>query len=75
MSMDPNKWIDFSGLSLDTQKRIESLYPYIKLDLCQFQDKDSGVFMRQGNSVKVEKLLDPSQPGIESVAYSKTRRQ
>ena len=59
MSMDPTKWITFDKLTADAQKRIETLYPYLKLDNCQFQEKPSGVFTRQGNSVKIEKLLDP----------------
>ena len=59
MSMDPTKWISFDKVSPDAQKRIETLYPYLKLDNCQFQEKPSGVFIRQGNSVKIEKLLDP----------------
>ena len=59
MSMDPTKWIDFDQLSAEARGRIETLYPYLKVDHCQFQEKDSGVFMRQANSVKIEKLLDP----------------
>lgn len=59
MSMDPTKWISFDKVSAEAQKRIETLYPYLKFDNCQFQEKHSGVFMRQGNSVKIEKLLDP----------------
>jgi hypothetical protein len=61
MSMDPNKWISFDKLSLDARQRIETIYPYLKLEHCVFQEKTSGVFMKQANSVKIEKLLDPQQ--------------
>lgn len=61
MSMDPNKWIAFDKLSLGARQRIETIYPYLKLEQCVFQEKPSGVFMKQGNSVKIEKLLDPTQ--------------
>ena len=61
MSMDPTKWIDFSQLSSGVQKKIETVYPYLKIDQCVFQEKPSGVFMKQGNSVKIEKLLDPQR--------------
>ena len=64
MSMDPSKWIPFDQLSSQTKERVETIYPYLKLDQCVFQDKDSGVFMKQVNSVKIEKLLDPeNMPG------------
>jgi hypothetical protein len=59
--MDPNKWIAFDKLSLDARQRIETIYPYLKLEHCVFQEKASGVFMKQANSVKIEKLLDPTQ--------------
>ena len=59
MSMDPTKWIGFNQLSSGVQKKIETVYPYLKIDQCVFQEKTSGVFMKQGNSVKIEKLLDP----------------
>jgi hypothetical protein len=59
MSMDPTKWIEFEMLTADARKRIETLYPYLKIDNCVFQEKSSGVFMKQNNSVKIEKLLDP----------------
>ncbi len=59
MSMDPSKWIDFDQLSAEARGRIETLYPYLKVDQCLFQEKSSGVFMKQVNSVKIEKLLDP----------------
>jgi len=58
MSMDPTKWIGFAQLSTDVKTRIETVYPYLKIEQCVFQEKDSGVFMKQGNSVKIEKLLD-----------------
>lgn len=60
MSMDPSKWVGFQDLTGETQTRVETTYPYLKTDLCQFQEKNSGVFMRQGNGVKIEKLLDPT---------------
>ena len=59
MSMDPTKWVEFDKLSERTQQRIQTVYPYLKLDHCVFQDKHSGVFMKQTNNVKIEKLLDP----------------
>ena len=59
MSMDPSKWIPFEKLSDRTKERITTAYPYLKLDHCVFQDKVSGVFMKQTNNVKIEKLLDP----------------
>ena len=58
MSMDPSKWIPFDKLSNRTKERIETVYPYLKLEQCVFQDKDSGVFMKAINNVKIEKLLD-----------------
>jgi len=61
MSMDPSKWIAFDKLSLGARQRIETIYPYLKLEQCLFQEKPSGVFMKQANSVKIEKLLDPTQ--------------
>ncbi|MDH4248298.1 MAG: hypothetical protein OEW39_10820, partial [Deltaproteobacteria bacterium] len=42
-----------------TKERITTAYPYLKLDHSVFQDKASGVFMKQTNNVKIEKLLDP----------------
>ena len=63
MSMDPTKWIEFNQLSAGVQKKIETVYPYLKIDQCVFQEKSSGVFMKQGNSVKIEKLLDPQGGG------------
>lgn len=59
MSMDPSQWISFETLTPDTRGRIETIYPYLKLDQCLFQDKISGVFMKAINNVKIEKLLDP----------------
>ena len=61
MSMDPSKWITFETLSQDTREQIETIYPYLKLDQCLFQDKASGVFMKAINNVKIEKLLDPER--------------
>lgn len=64
MSMDPSKWTAFDQLSSKTQERIVVSYPYLKFDQSVFQDKESGVFMKQMNSVKIEKLLDPeNMPG------------
>ena len=63
MSMDPKKWVPYEQLTADARKRIEELYPYLKTEQCLFQEKDSGVFMRHSNGVKVEKLLDePNLP-------------
>lgn len=59
MSMDPSKWIPFEKLSERTRERIQQVYPYLKLDHYVYQDKHSGVFMKQHNNVKIEKLLDP----------------
>jgi hypothetical protein len=59
MSMDPSKWIAFANLTQPNRQRIETLYPYLKVEQCVFQEKASGVFVKQGNSVKIEKLLDP----------------
>ena len=73
MSMDPTKWISFDKLSSDARTRIEQFYPYLKLENCQFQEKHSGVFMRQGNGVKIEKLLDPPGYGRRSVSPAATR--
>jgi hypothetical protein len=61
MSMDPSKWIAFDKLTQGAKQRIETIYPYLKLEHCLFQEKHSGVFMKQANSVKIEKLLDPQQ--------------
>lgn len=61
MSMDPSKWISFDTLSTGTRERIETIYPYLKLEQCLFQEKASGVFMKAINNVKIEKLLDPEK--------------
>ena len=61
MSMDPSKWINFEKLTNSAREKVENIYPYLKVDQCMFQEKESGVFMKQGNSVKIEKLLDPTQ--------------
>ena len=63
MSMDPAKWIHFQKLSLEAQTRLQTAYPYLRLEEGQFQEKDSGVFFRQSRGRKTEKLLDP--PGYE----------
>jgi len=73
MSMDPTKWIDFEQLSAEARGRIETLYPYLKVDQCQFQEKESGVFMKQPNSVKTEKLLDPLSMMQRTVKETATR--
>lgn len=72
MSMDPSKWITFEELTPDTRGRIETIYPYLKLDQCLFQDKISGVFMKAINNVKIEKLLDPESTRAR-VAQSESR--
>jgi hypothetical protein len=66
MSMDPHKWITFDKLSPSARQRIEAIYPYLKVEQCQFQEKTSGVFMKQGNSVKIEKLLDPARTPLKA---------
>ena len=66
MSMDPSKWISFDQLPSDVRDRIETVYPYLKIDQCMFQAKDSGVFMKQSNSVKIEKLLNPKRDDVNS---------
>ena len=68
MSMDPSKWIPFENLSQGTKSRIETIYPYLKLEQCLFQDKGSGVFMKATNNVKIEKLLNPEK--METMAVS-----
>ncbi|MEE8396421.1 MAG: hypothetical protein V3S29_10240 [bacterium] len=73
MSMDPSKWIDFESLSGNARERIETVYPYLKIDQCMFQEKDSGVFMKLGNGVKIEKLLDPPAENPEPAAASGAR--
>lgn len=60
MSTDPHRWVEFGELSDNARERIKTIYPYLKIEHCQFQEKPSGVFMKQANSVKVEKLLDPT---------------
>ena len=59
MSLDPTKWVLYENLSGDARQRIEGLYPYLKLEQSQFQEKQSGVFIRHTNTGKVEKLLEP----------------
>ncbi|HKJ00175.1 MAG TPA: hypothetical protein VKB51_16985 [bacterium] len=64
MSMDPTKWVPYDRLTERTRERIQQYYPYLKLDHCVFQEKDSGVFMKAVNNVKIEKLLDIERPGV-----------
>ncbi len=59
MSLDPTKWSTYENLTGEARQRIEDLYPYLKLDQSQFQEKQSGVFIRHTNTGKVEKLLEP----------------
>ena len=59
MTMDPSKWISFESLSSQSKEKINQRYAHLQFDKCQFQEKESGVYVRQENSVKVEKLLDP----------------
>ena len=74
MSMDPSKWIDFEQLPDTARERIETIYPYLKLNQCMFQSKDSGVFMKQGNSVKIEKLLDPPRDLPKASSGSRAKK-
>ena len=70
MSLDPTKWMEYEQLSVDARKRIEALYPYLKIDQAQFQEKTSGVFWRHVNTGKVEKLLEPERkpPAVQATA-------
>ena len=72
MSMDPSKWIPFDQLSTGSKSRIETIYPYLKLEQCLFQDKASGVFMKAINNVKIEKLLNPASMEKRSEAATAT---
>lgn len=75
MSMDPTKWIPYDELSQRTKDRIGSVYPYLKLEHSLFQDKDSGVFMKAVNNVKIERLLDPELAGAKAASSeSKSRK-
>ncbi len=76
MNMDPHQWVEFAGLTDGARERIDTIYPYLKTGQCTFQEKESGVFMKQANSVKVEKLLDPAQPDRPAAdpAAARTRR-
>lgn len=74
MSMDPSKWIDFEKLPDDARERIETVYPYLKVQQCMFQAKDSGVYMKQTNSVKIEKLLDPPRPAPKAAAGARAKK-
>ena len=62
MSLDPSKWTKHEELSAPVKAKIEQMYPYLKVDQVQFQEKQSGVFMRHINTGKVEKLLEPPRP-------------
>lgn len=62
MSLDPTKWIKHEDLTDPVKVKIEQMYPYLKIDQVQFQEKKSGVFMRNINTGKVEKLLEPPRP-------------
>lgn len=74
MSMDPSKWIEFEQLPDTARERIEAIYPYLKLNQCMFQSKDSGVFMKQSNSVKIEKLLDPPRDLPKTSSGSRAKK-
>ena len=80
MSLDPRKWTAYDKLSDEARARIEALYPYLKPDQAQFQEKQSGVFVRHTNTGKVEKLLEPPRPNpppmtpVPKVAASRSRR-
>ena len=74
MSMDPSKWISFEQLPDTARERIETVYPYLKINQCMFQSKESGVFMKQGNSVKIEKLLDPPRETAKAPAASRAKK-
>ncbi len=73
MSMDPSKWTSFENLPDIARERIETVYPYLKVNQCEFQAKDSGVFMKQSNSVKIEKLLDPLREDAKPSSRTATR--
>ncbi len=62
MSLDPRKWTNYDALSEEARGKIEAMYPYLKIDQAQFQEKQSGVFLRHINTGKVEKLLEPPRP-------------
>ena len=59
MSLDPTKWTEYESLTNQAKERIETLYPYLKIEQAQFQEKESGVFLRHTNTGKVEKMLEP----------------
>lgn len=62
MSLDPTKWTKYEELTKPVQAKVEQMYPYLKIDQVQFQEKQSGVFMRNINTGKVEKILEPPRP-------------
>ena len=74
MSMDPSKWISFEQLPDMARERIETVYPYLKVNQCMFQSKESGVFMKQGNSVKIEKLLDPPRETAKPATTTRAKK-
>ncbi len=77
MSLYPSKWTNYDALSQGARGKIETMYPYLKLDQAQFQEKHSGVFLRHTNTGKVEKLLEPPRPTPKArpqVAASRSRR-
>ena len=74
MSMDPTKWTDFEKLPQAARERIETVYPYLKLEQCVFQAKDSGVFMKQTNSVKIEKLLNPASETVKPAPAARAKK-
>ena len=77
MSLDPSKWTTYTDLSEEARGKIEALYPYLKIDQAEFQEKQSGVFLRHINTGKVEKLLEPPRPipkARPQVAVSRSRR-
>jgi len=77
MSLDPSKWTNYDALSEGARGKIETMYPYLKIDQAQFQEKQSGVFLRHINTGKVEKLLEPPRPtpkGRPQMAVSRSKR-
>ena len=79
MSLDPTKWTKYEELTPPTKAKVEQLYPYLKVDQAQFQEKKSGVFIRNINTGKVEKLVEPTRPHarpapVVTAAPSRSRR-
>ena len=76
MSLDPTKWTSYESLSQEARQRIETLYPYLKIDQAQFQEKVSGVYLRHTNTGKVEKMLEPQRkPPGEAQTANQARKQ